>query len=504
MTAMFQSPDGGNSMRSLRGVFCSVTALTLVGGAGCMRAAAAESVPTTTVRPQDTGAALVNPMMGWTLHYYSNIIENYGSRLAPSDTLDDFPGLATIYLRLPWSFIEPEEGKFRWSIVDAPAQRWIAKGRRIALRLTCCESWLRYATPKWVADAGARGYNFRPGKRDPKGPFWEPDYADPVFLDKLDHFLAAVAARFDGNPHVDFVDVGSFGVWGEGHTFSSTRMKYPQSVLVRHIDLHLRHFKKTLLVVNDDFAFVSDKTPGLDILQYPGTETIRYALRHGLTLRDDSILVQPPPRHYFNAAMAQPFWPLRPVILECEHYGASRDRGAWGDGSLYLQAVEDYHASYAAIHWWPREFLAEQRGLIGQINRRLGYRLQLRQAEWPRAVSKSQRFPLTSRWANAGVAPCYPGGHVAVTLKDAAGGIVALFVDSQHNVRQLPPGPPGKAKSMTFAAEFGCAQNMPVGEFAVYISVGDAIGTPTIALPLAHGDGQRRYRLGAIRVVGAP
>ena len=63
-----------------------------------------------TVRPGDTGVALVNPQMGWTFHYYSNIISNYGSRLEPSDTLDDFPGLSVIYLRLPWSFIEPEEG----------------------------------------------------------------------------------------------------------------------------------------------------------------------------------------------------------------------------------------------------------------------------------------------------------------------------------------------------------------------------------------------------------
>jgi len=27
--------------------------------------------------------------MGWTLHFYSNVITNYGSKLAPSDTLDD-------------------------------------------------------------------------------------------------------------------------------------------------------------------------------------------------------------------------------------------------------------------------------------------------------------------------------------------------------------------------------------------------------------------------------
>ena len=72
----------------------------------------------TTVRPEDTGAALVNPDMGWTMHFYSNIPQNYGSKLDPADTLDDFPGLSTVYLRVPWAFLEPEEGRFNWALLD--------------------------------------------------------------------------------------------------------------------------------------------------------------------------------------------------------------------------------------------------------------------------------------------------------------------------------------------------------------------------------------------------
>ena len=74
---------------------------------------------------QDHGRALVNPGMGWTMHFYSNILTNYGSQLEPSDTLDDFPGLSTVYLRVPWAFLEPEEGEFVWELLDTPAQRWI-------------------------------------------------------------------------------------------------------------------------------------------------------------------------------------------------------------------------------------------------------------------------------------------------------------------------------------------------------------------------------------------
>ena len=179
---------------------------------------------TKTVVLQDNGKALINPAMGWTMHYYSNIITNYGSNLEPSDTLDDFPGLSVVYLRVPWSFIEIEEGKYNWELLDTPAQRWVDKGKRIALRISCSESWMRYATPKWVKNAGAKGYDFTPGQgAKDGGVFWEPDFNDPIFMAKLENFIKALAGRYDGNPNVDFIDVGSLGVWGEGHTLASTK-----------------------------------------------------------------------------------------------------------------------------------------------------------------------------------------------------------------------------------------------------------------------------------------
>lgn len=444
------------------------------------------------VRPADTGEALCNPGIGWVFHFYDNVPANYGSRLAPSDTVEEFPGLTVVYLRIPWSYLEPEEGKFNWAVVDGPAQRWIARGKQVAFRFSCSESWMRWATPEWVQKAGAKGHDFRPGAGVVEGgPFWEPDYDDPVFLEKLDHFLAAAAARYDGNPEVAFVDVGSFGVWGEGHTYASTGLPYSAATVRRHIDLYLKHFKHTLLAANDDFAS-----------QGRGLETIDYAREHGLTLRDDSILVQGGKNAYFNAAMAPGFWPNVPVILESEHYGGSRDRGNWKDGSLYLQAVEDYHASYASIHWWPREFLEENRDLIARMNRRLGYRIQLVEASWPAALRLGATWRFTARWRNAGVAPCLPGGYPAITLKDDKGGIAGVFVDEGLDARVLPVGPPDQAEARAEDVSFTLPFNLTAGKYTVFVSLGTRTGTPRIALPLPGDDGQHRYRIGAVQVMG--
>ena len=293
-------------MRLAQRCFLIALLAALVSSAGL---AADQNV--TTVRPQDTGEALANPGMGWVLHHYDNIAFNYGGKLEPSDTVDDFPGVTTVYLRIAWSHLEPKEGRFCWSVLDTPAQRWHDKGKRISLRISCCESFMRYATPAWVEKAGAKGHNFKPGTGvDPNGPYWEPDYDDPIFLEKLDHFLAALAERYDGNPEVDFIDVGSFGVWGEGHTFWSTKIPYSAETIRTHIDLHTKHFKKTLLAANDDFASHGR-----------GRQTIEYAAAGGLTLRDDSILVQGGDNAYFNANFASLFWEHVPFVLESRRLG---------------------------------------------------------------------------------------------------------------------------------------------------------------------------------------
>jgi hypothetical protein len=475
--------------------------------------AMADEIPISEFQAHDTGSALVNPGMGWTMHYYSNIPSNYGSRLEPSDTLDDFPGLSTVYLRLPWAYLEPKEGEFNWAILDTPAQRWIAKGKRIAIRITCSENWMLHATPEWVKTAGAKGTHYQLGKgRVAAGGPWDPFFDDPVFLEKLGRLLAALAARYDGNPNVEFIDIGTYGLWGEGHTHMSSRQDNIELQKL-HIDLHLKHFKNTLLCISDDFA--GHDKPGK---RFPITD---YAFSKGVTIRDDSIAVQPPPNSWHHAEMAQLFWPVLPVILEHDHIVNSRKRGAW-DGGILLRAVEEYHASYMSIHGFPRTYLVENRETIHAINQRLGYRIMPVEVSWPATVSiataqhafliagdvsrhgdMDKVFVVKWSWANSGVAPCHRGGFPALTIKDEKNGIVALLVDESLNVRDLKTGPAGKAPVTEHESGFVVGLFAPTtrpGDYSLYVSVGERDGTPVIAMPLKDDDGHRRYRIGTIRL----
>ena len=54
----------------------------------------------------------------------NNGITEYGNRMRP-DSLPDFPCLNDIYLRLAWSYLEPEEGVYNWVVIDSIINRWV-------------------------------------------------------------------------------------------------------------------------------------------------------------------------------------------------------------------------------------------------------------------------------------------------------------------------------------------------------------------------------------------
>ena len=448
---------------------------------------------------RDHGRALTNPGMGWTMHFYSNILSNYGSQARTVRYAGRFSGAEH---RLPAGSVGLSRTRGRQIRLGTARHPGAALDRQRQIRRLPRQrdrkAWLYHATPKWVFDAGATGY-------DVEGHYLEPDYEDPVFIEKVENFLRAMAERYDRNPHVAFVDVGHFGMWGEGHTVMSTP-KHGRSwgleTQKKHIDLYCKHFKNTQLCISDDFA--GHDAPGS---RFPITD---YAFSRGVTIRDDSILVQPPPHSWYHSEMAQLFWPTLPVILEHEHYGGSKERGSW-DKNLLVKSVEDYHASFMSIHWWPRILLEENRDAIDRINRRIGYRLQVSGISWPESVKMGEPLEIRSAWSNAGVAPCYRGGHPCFTLKDDKGGIVSALVVDDFDLRSLPVCEAGKTEERQIVSTFRIAPRYAdkagtffrackPGVYDLYVSAGMRDGTPVYELPYNGNDGRRRYKLGRITV----
>jgi hypothetical protein len=90
---------------------------------------------------------------------------------------------------------------------------------------------------------------------------------------------------------------------------------------------------------------------------------------------------------------------------------------------------------------------------------------------------------------------------MALTLKDEKGGIVALWSDESLNMRDLGVGPPDQAPEKSHESSFLAGHVAPTtrpGTYDVYVSVSRRDGTPSISLPLAGHDGQKRYKLGTV------
>ena len=219
-------------------------------------------------------------------------------------------------------------------------------------------------------------------------------------------------------------------------------------------------------------------------------------VKHGGTMRDDSIIYKKGFK-YNSDWMAEDFWRTRPVVLESGHYWSND----WSDGADqdYFDAIEAYHGSYISIHGPPLRIWNDRADIIRKMNLRIGYRLQLVEASWPEVVTAGQPFEICSQWRNGGVAPCYPGGSPTFTLKDSEGAIRAVLSGQAFDVGNLEVGSPGEAPVSSVSEAFRVPAHLPTGAYDLFVSVGDLDGTPRIALPLADGDGERRYRLGQIR-----
>lgn len=378
-----------------------------------------------------------NPHKGWYLHYFDNGLKKYGSRLASGDFLEDFPGLNHIYLRLAWSYLEPREGDFNWRLIDDVIEKWTAHSYKVSFRISCKETNPEqcYATPEWVMNAGCNGtyYTCKGGGR-----VWEPDYGDPVFLEKLENFHRAFAERYDGSDWVEFVDIGSYGEWGEGHTCFSSKKDWPIEVIKKHIDIHLRHYKNSLLMANYDLVYGKQ--------EYDGTEDelIDHIVKNRLAIRCDSVCVRSYSDSYGFSTLKCPefydlFWLDKPVDLEFEHYQPTVDNGTWMDGLPFIQAVREAHATFIGFHGYAREWLSGNRTVASKLANLAGYWYFLKSIEHIAAAKRNNSLTIRLVWENHGVAPSYKRFDLALKLKDMENGREAVYpIETSDNCKWIP------------------------------------------------------------------
>lgn len=407
------------------------------------------------IRLEDNGALLTNKDMGWNLCYYSNQIYAFGSTLKPNDYLDDYP-CDIVYFRIGWNYIEPEEGVYNWEFTDRIAEEWVKRGKRVGYAWVVCYPGDQSA-PLWLKDLGCAGTEFNVIEEGKKygynytlqdfpqdaiewmtntGPrangiqmsdgtykwiynngepidtddvanyrkTWVPDYEDPIFLEKFSDFLKAAAERYDGQEWVDFIEVASFGSWGEGHTHMSWPAEITREARIEHINMYHGIFKNTRIVVPR--SCVKD------------TSAESLALEYGFGVGDWSIQVpgisSRPEGELVDKEITDRFYKTNPVALENHPYTMPLE--------TYYESVNLGHASWARLHSDP--YLAKESEWTDKITLRLGYRFVFEEVNIS-GLKSGGTAEIAFTLKNAGAAPNYRGGNPVFYLKDENGKIVA-------------------------------------------------------------------------------
>lgn len=461
----------------------------------------------------DDQSPLANPHKGWYHHYFDNGLAKY--LLKDDRDLLHFPGMDHLYLRLAWAYLEPQEGEYHWEVIDRDIEKWTARGLGIAFRISCRETGTQpieqqFATPKWVVEAGAKGDYYYKGKRlGPEGP-WEPQFNDPIYLKKLDNFLRAFAARYDGKPWLRYVDIGSIGDWGEGHTSSGSNTKYGWPERKAHVDIHLKHFKETQLVVSDDFVHCIPDDEGRERMH-------NYVLANDITYRDDSILVDWYVKScYETGTVRSPryfemTYPRFPTILELQHYHSAKRTGNWtgapgstlaqkGDGKtgadIFREAVDILHATYIGYHGHADVWLKENPDLTGELLNRCGYWFFLHSVTLPDSIRVGRPCSLQLAWENRGAAPSYHPYELNVRL---VGEQTVDFTVPAGNQKWMPKG---RQPIHQEKAELPIPVSLPPGPYQLKLKLSCPATHRSVLLALSPRllDYEDYYTLGSIRV----
>lgn len=334
----------------------------------------------------DENTVLRNPHKGWYFHFLDNGYPRptYRDEENIDEALDMIPGLNHLYLRFDWLDIEKEKGVYDWSYLDGIIEKYRKKGYKFSLRLCTFET--NGVTPAVIPDYVKNKINGYVCKNPGGDELFEPDYSDEYFLEALDVFMAEYARKFDGHPDIEYIDIGTFGTWGEGHTSSGSGTRYPYETIMKHTNLHLKHFKRTQLMLNDDMYTHVSHTSKENAERF-----LQYCIGKGIGIRDDGIMVKYYSDTFGYHTLKYPdlfrlFTVNAPCDIESEHY-SKLSKDYFKDGLPLLEAVRRSKASYAGFHGYAAAWIGDNKYLADYIANRLGYWYFIKGAEIPECIS---------------------------------------------------------------------------------------------------------------------
>ena len=332
-----------------------------------------------------------------------------------------------------WSKLNPAKGVYDWTELDKLLEALAEHDMGYALRvLPYSPSFIRGNdtpeeeydwTPPFVYEEGAKKITATVQWNGYRAtvPVWD----DSVYLHYAKEFAKALAQKYDGDPRIEYIDVRSFGEWGEWHASHLDGSEMPSdSVEKDMLDYYASVFKKTLLVL---------PSSGMG-------DVYTHALSLGITKRDDGFISIPGrPDSLVRAYEAN-----LPTIAENQAGYATllNNNDIIPGGYLkwtperWVDAITTAHLTYYVLDQDSDEgykFYKENKALADSMTKVIGYNFTVERAKLETVASdKSTTSTLTITVKNTGVAPCFFDLYLVAEFVDSTGSAIAQLGKTVH------------------------------------------------------------------------
>ena len=325
-----------------------------------------------------------------------------------------------------WNKLNPAKGVYDWTELEKLLNALAEHNMTYALRvLPYTPSFIKSDfppeeeydwTPPFVYEMGAKKIqiDLRGTEYHAYAPVWD----DPIYLQAAKEFAKALAEKYDGDPRIEYIDVRTFGEWGEWHTSHILGSEMPaDSVLIDMLDYYASLFKKTLLVLpSNGFG-----------------DVYTHALELGITKRDDGFIGIPGrPDTLLRAYNAN-----LPTIAE--NIAGYKTMLTYDDlipggsqkwtAERWVDAITTAHLTYYVLDQdndCGYNFYKDNKALADSMSKVIGYNFTVTQAELLTVVSvKDTTSILNITVKNTGVAPCFFDVYMVAEFADSTGKALA-------------------------------------------------------------------------------
>lgn len=322
-----------------------------------------------------------------------------------------------LYYRFKWCDIEKNEDVFSWDIIDKRIEDAIKRGKKIAFGIVSASSSspdVKYVTPEWVFTSGAKYYEYTNNEQKVQA---IPNWTDKIFLEKLENFIEKLGKKYDGNPYIEFIDIRSYGNWGEQHLFPIGGQNItPGELKELYLKPYMNNFKSTQLVI----------PWGLD--EY--NDVYNWAISKGVSIRRDGIMKYSNGKTCFEYAYGRV-----PTVFEYNSdYNTLKQNNLWSDTKL-LEYIENWKPSYTEV--WP-EMYKDNPSFCKYIANKIGYYFKFKQANYTNTIKTTENNDITLTFTNEGVAPLYEPCTFYIGLLDQKYNLVKKYKTDINPQKWMP------------------------------------------------------------------